>query len=167
MTEHYPTLVEMAPWHKKYPVTWIDGWNIFRWPKVGEIAPDGYVVVRSNEPKVLLSSLFLSEKKLFVLLFDGINHGDTTAESKAFADKLEKDFSDLLDCVVVTRYYEATAYDPINNILGDIDLDVEKKFGATGQCIYVINAEKKIVWKSCGFLKENLQNYLQSLKKSL
>lgn len=160
MTEHYPTLLEMAPWHKTYPVTWIDGWNIFRGPKVGEMAPDGYVVVRSNEPKILLSTLFVSDKKFFVLFFDGIDHGDTTNDTKAFADELEKEFPDLIDCFVVTRYYEATNYDPINNILGDIDLSLEKKFGATGQSIYVIDSEKKIVWKSCGLMKGELKKFL-------
>lgn len=131
MTEHYPTLLEMAPWNKIYPVTWIDGWNIFRGPKVSEIAPDGYVVVRSNEPKVLLSTLFVSDKKLFVLLFDGIDHGDTTSDTKTFADELERQFTDVVDCFVITRYYESTQYDVVNNILGDIDLSLEKKFGAT------------------------------------
>lgn len=139
MNEYYPTLLEMAPWHKKYPVTWVDGWHIFRGPKIGTVAPDGYVVWRSNEPKISLHALIdqtfhpkletagqslgeleqaaKSDKKLFVILFDGINHGDTTKDSKAFADELEKEFSDLLDCFVVTRYYDDQQYDPINNIL--------------------------------------------------
>lgn len=46
-----------------------------------------------------------------------------------------------------------------------MDMDVEKKFGATGQCVYVVDLDKKIVRKSCGFMKEKLKNYLQSLGK--
>ncbi|HNG97867.1 MAG TPA: hypothetical protein PLW93_06335, partial [Candidatus Absconditabacterales bacterium] len=130
MTEHYPTLLEMVPWHKTYPVTWVDGWNIFRGPKIGSIVPDGYVVIRSNEPKISLHTLIeQSDKKFFVLLFDGIDHGDTTSTTKAFADELEKQYPDLIDCVVITRYYESSQYDIVNNILGDIDMSLEKKFG--------------------------------------
>lgn len=172
MNEYYPTLLEMAPWNKKYPVTWFDGWNVFRWPQVWTLAPDGYVVVRSNEPKVLLSSLFASSgsedgsgKKLFVLLFDGINHADTTGVAKALVDDLEKTYPDLLDCFVITRHYDTASYDPVANVLGDIDMSLERAFGATGQCIYVLDHNKKIVWKSCGFMKEKLQNYLQSFDK--
>ncbi len=160
MNEHYPTLLEMAPRHKKYPVTWFDGWSVFRGPRIWTLAPDWYIVARSNEPKVLLSSLFVSDKQFFVLLFDGIDHGDTTSDTKMFADELEKRFPDLLDCFVVTRYYEAKVYDPIDNVLGDIDLSLEKIFGATGQCAYVIDIDKKIVWKSCGLMKEELQKWL-------
>jgi hypothetical protein len=62
--------------------------------------------------------------------------------------------------MVVTRYYDTASYDPINNILGDIDLTVEKSYKATGQCIYVIDNQKKIVWKSCGLMKEELKQWI-------
>ncbi len=167
MTEHYPTLLEMAPWHKTYPVTRIDGWNIFRGPKVGETAPDGYVVIRSNEPKISLHTLIeQSDKKFFVLLFDGIDHGDTTSDTKSLADELKKEFPDLIDCFVVTRYYESVQYDPINNILGDIDMSLENKFGATGQSIYVVDHEKNIVWKSCALMKEEFRKWLTNTRSA-
>ena len=185
MNEHYPTLREMAPWHKKYPITWIDGWNVFRWPALWSVLPEAYVVLHSNEPKVSLHSIvdsiikprtenvsvsdlklsLSSQKKVFVFIFDGIHHGDTTLESKGFADDLEKDFSDFVQCFVVTRYYESQTYDPIDNVLWDIDFSLEKIFGATGQCIYIFNQEKKLIRKSCGFLKEILYLYLKSLWK--
>ena len=167
MTEYYPTLLEMAPWHKTYPVTWIDGWNIFRGPKIGSIVPDGYVVIRSNEPKISLHTLIeQSDKKFFVLLFDGIDHGDTTSDTKSLADELKKVFPDLIDCFVVTRYYESVQYDPINNILGDIDMSLENKFGATGQSIYVVDHEKNIVWKSCALMKEEFRKWLTNTRSA-
>ena len=56
MEEHYPTLAEMLPW-KKNPIRWKDGWNIFRGPKIGEVAPDEYLVVQSNQPQTSLHTL--------------------------------------------------------------------------------------------------------------
>lgn len=161
MHEYYPTLWEMAPWHKKYPITWIDGRHIFHGPKVGAQAPDGYVVVRSNEPKVSRKSL-LDPTKLTILLFDGIDHGDTTSQTKSLADSLEASYGDRVQCFVITRYYDHQHYDAINNILGDIDLSLEKKFAATGQSIYVIAPDGRIVWKSCGLMEGELEKWLDS-----
>jgi hypothetical protein len=123
MTEHYPTLLEMAPWNKTYPVTRMDGWNIFRGPKIGEQAPDEYLVVKSNEPKQSLYSLIdislQSGKKFFVILFDGINHGDTTSDTKVFADELKSQYDSLIDIdvIVVTNYYDKNTYDVVANIV--------------------------------------------------
>ena len=85
------------------------------------------------------------------------------SDTKSFADELEKKYPDLIDCFVITRYYESIQYDVVNNILGDIDFSLEDKFGATGQSIYVIDPEKKIVWKSCGLMKEELIQWLDNI----
>jgi hypothetical protein len=65
----------MVPWNKQYPVTRLDGWNIFRGPKIGELAPDEFLVVKSNEPKQSLHTLIetsvKSGKQFFIILFDG------------------------------------------------------------------------------------------------
>lgn len=154
----------MAPWDKKYPVTWLDGWRIFRGPKIGSQAPDGYVVVRSNEPKVLRKSL-LDPTKLTILLFDGTDHGDTTSQIKALADNLEAQYSDRVQCFVVTPFYDHQHYDAVNNVLGDIDLSLEKKFAATGQCIYVVAGDGRIVWKSAGLMEKELRKYIEKGEK--
>jgi hypothetical protein len=123
MTEHYPTLLQMAPWNKTYPVTWMDGWNIFRGPKIGELAPDESLVVKSNEPRQSLHTLldvsFSSRQgqKFFVLLFDGVHHGDTTSDTKNIADELESKYNSLIDVLVITNYYDTHQYDAIDNIL--------------------------------------------------
>ncbi len=159
--EHYPTLWQMAPRDKKYPITWIDGRHIFHGPKVGTQAPDGYVVVRSNEPKVSRKSL-LDPTKLTILLFDGIGHGDTTSQTKSLADDLEAKYATKVQCFAITRYYDGQQYDAVSNILGDIDMTLEKKFGASGQCIYVIDPDGRIVWKSAGLMEEELEQWLDS-----
>ena len=121
MNEIYPTILEMAPWNKQYPITRMDGWNIFCGPKIGEQTPDEYLVVQSNEPKQSLHSLIdtslQSEKRFFVILFDGINHGDTTADSISFAEELDQDYGSFVDTVVITNYYDTSTYDAISNIL--------------------------------------------------
>jgi len=169
ITEYYPTLLEMAPWNKQYPVTRVDGWNIFRGPKIGALAPDESLVVKSNEPRQSLHSLIdtslQSGKKFFVLLFDGINHGNTTADSISFAEELDQDYGSFVDAVVISNYYDTHQYDAIDNILWDIDGSCAKKYGASWQSIYVIDSDKNIVWKSCGFMKANLKNYLQTQKQ--
>ena len=169
MTEYYPTILEMAPWNKQYPVTRLDGWNVFRGPKIGEQAPDEYLVVNSDEPKQSLHSLIdtslQSGKKLFVLLFDGINHGNTTSDTKALADELDSQYILLLDTIVITNYYDKNTYDVISNIVWDIDGSCAKKYGASWQSIYVIDSNKNIVCKSCGFMKEELKNYLDIQKQ--
>jgi hypothetical protein len=135
MNEYYPTLLEMAPWNKKYPVTWIDGWNIFRGPKIWEIAPDESLVVKSNEPKQsfhrLIDTSLQSWKRFFVILFDGLNHGNTTIDTKNLADELKLKYNTLIDVLVVTNYYDTNTYDVISNIIGDIDWSCAKKYGAT------------------------------------
>lgn len=170
MTEYYPTLWEMAPWNKTYPVTWMDGWNIFRWPKIGEQAPDEFLVVKINEPKQSLHSLIdtslQSGKRLFVLLFDGINHGNTTADSISFAEELDQEYGSFVDAVVISNYYDTHQYDAIDNILWDIDGNCAKKYGASWQSIYVIDRDKNIVWKSCGFMKNLLKDYLDTRDES-
>ena len=127
----------MAPWNKTYPVTWMDGWNVFRGPKVGEPAPDEYVVVKSNEPKqslhTLLDASFSSrqDQKFFVLLFDGVHHGDTTSDTKHLADELEAKYTPFIDVLVVTNYYDTNMYDVVSNIVGDIDGKCAQQYGAT------------------------------------
>ncbi len=109
--------------------------------------------------------MFQSKKNFFILFFDGINHGDTTQSAKEFADELKDIYHDRVECFVVTRYYDTVNYDPIDNILGDIDLTVEKSYKATGQCIYILNNNKKIVWKSCGLMKVELKQWIEALEK--
>lgn len=166
MNEYYPTVLEMAPWDKKYPVTWMDGWNIFCGPKVWHIAPDESVVVKSNEPKQSLHTIINTSletgKKFFVIFFDWINHDNTTSNTKNIADDLELKYNTLIDVLVVTNYYDTNTYDIISNIIGDIDWSCAKKYGATWQSIYVLDSEKRIVRKSCGLMKEELQKRLNS-----
>lgn len=125
----------MAPWHKTYPVTRMDGWNIFRGPKVGELAPDESLVVKSNEPRQSLHNLIdtsiSSGKKFFVLLFDGLDHGDTTSDTQHIADELEAKYNTLVDVLVVTNYYNKNTYDAVSNIVGDMDGKCAQKYGAT------------------------------------
>ena len=135
MDEHYPTLLEMAPWNKKYPVTRLDGWNIFRGPKMGELASDEALVVKSNEPRQslhrLIDTSFQSGKKFFVLLFDGLHHGDTTSDTKHIADDLEAKYTPLIDVLLVTNYYDNNTYDAVSNIVGDMDGQCAQKYGAS------------------------------------
>lgn len=171
MNEFYPTLLQMMPWNKKYPITWKDGWNIFRGPKIGEVAPDEYLVVQSNQPQTTLHTLMSqtftqSDKEFFVIYFDGIDHGDTTSDAKVLAHDLESQFSSV-DALVITNYYDAHSYDTIDNIVGDIDGNCAKKYGATWQSIYVMDRNLSIVWKSSGFLQEKLYLYLNSVSNSL
>ncbi len=167
MNESYPTLLQMAPWNKTYPVTWMDGWNIFRGPKIWELAPDESLVVKSNEPRQSLHSLIdtslQSGKKFFVLLFDGLHHGDTTSDTKRLADELESKYSTLVDVLVVTNYYDTSTYDIVSNIVGDIDGKCAQKYGASWQSIYVLDSEKKVVRKSCGLMKEELEQRLNTV----
>lgn len=179
ITEYYPTLLQMAPWNKQYPVTRVDGWNIFRGPKIGELAPDESLVVKSNEPRQSLHSLIdtsfqspwsedkpptwdKSGKKFFVLLFDGLHYGDTTSDTKHIADELEAKYITLVDVLVVTNYYDTNTYDVVSNIVGDMDGKCAQKYGASWQSIYVIDSEKKIIRKSCGLMKEELERFLDS-----
>lgn len=108
-----------------------------------------------------------SEKKFFVLLFGGIHCDDVCPNMKLVADALEYKYSDLLDAFAVTLYYDSQNYDMVNNILGDPDGSCEKKYGATGTAIYVMDREKKIVWKSSGLMKEKLDLYLKSMSDSV
>lgn len=167
MTEHYPTLIEMAPWHKTYPITRTDGWNIFRGPKLGSMAPDWYVVARSNEPKVFFSSLlqeaFATGYEYVVVLFDGLDHGDTTSELKELSDTLEHLDEKKIDVLIVTRFYDSMQYDVMDNIISDIDLTLEKKYKASWQSVYVIDKEWKIVYKSAGIMKDKLSYFLFQL----
>lgn len=167
MNEYYPTLLEMLPRAKKYPVSRLDGWHVFRGPKVWQIAPDDYLVVTSNEPKQLLSTLIdtslQSGKKFFVLLFDGIGHGDTTTDTTRLAKHLDTQYPDLVDAVVITNYYETRDYDVVDDILWDMDGFLAQKYGATGQSIYVIDENKTIVWKSCGLMIDKLEEWLQTM----
>jgi hypothetical protein len=79
------------------------------------------VVVKSNEPRQSLHSLIdtslQSGKKFFVLLFDGINHGNTTADSISFAEELDQEYGSFVDAVVISNYYDTHQYDAIDNIL--------------------------------------------------
>lgn len=171
MTEHYPTLIEMAPRHKSYPVSWKDGWNIFRGPKLWSSAPDDYVVVRSNEPKVLFSSV-LDEAieqwcQYVVVLFDGTDHGDTTNEIRQCADTLEQLDPQKIDVLIVTEFYQEGSYDVVDNLLWDLDGALAKKYGASWQSVYVLNTEKQIIYKSSGIMKDKLSYFLfQQLKKA-
>lgn len=152
----------------------MDGWNIFRWPKLGEIAPDAFLVVKSNEARqslhALMDTSFVagtvsgSEQHFFVILFDGSQHGDTTKDTQEFAEMLEKSEA-WLDAVIVTNYYDTNTYDVISNILGDLDGSCAKKYGASWQSIYVIDRDKRIVRKSCGFMKEELLQRLATKNK--
>lgn len=173
MNEHYPTLLQMAPWNKTYPVTWIDGWNIFRGPKVGELAPDEFVVLRTNEPRQSLHTLIdrsfneHPDQQFFVIIFDGSYHGDTMQTSKTVIDELEKRYSGQIDVILVTNYYDTAQYDVIDNIVGDMEWMCARKYGATWQSIYVVDHEKKVVRKSCGFMIQELDLYLKSQQKSV
>lgn len=142
----------------------MDGWNVFRGPKIGEIAPDESLVVKSNEPRQSLHNLidtsFQSGKKFFVLLFDGAHHRDTTSDTKHLADALETKYSTLINVLVITNYYDTNIYDAVSNIVGDIDGICAKKYGATWQSIYVLDGDKKVVRKSCGLMKEELEQRL-------
>ena len=71
-----------------------------------------------------------SDKEFFVIYFDGIDHGDTTSDAKVLAHDLESQFSSV-DALVITNYYDAHSYDTIDNIVGDIDGNCAKKYGAT------------------------------------
>ena len=159
--EHYPTLWQMAPRDKKYPITWIDGRHIFHGPKVGAQAPDGYVVVRSNEPKIGWQALLVSGK-LLVLCFDGIHHDDTTGHAKTLVNDLMSRYADRIDAYAVTTYYDSSKYDSDSHILGDIDNKLHTIFAATGQCIYVLDDHGVVVWKSAGYMKEELVKWLDS-----
>ena len=167
MKEEYPTLREMSPWHKKYPLTRKDWWNIFRGPQLWSIAPNEYVVVRSNESQrglhELMDEIFsVPGKKFFVIFFWGIECGDACPALKMFADTLEAEMWDKVSAVAITNFYDDQNYDSVNNILGDTDASCAKAYGATGESIFVINREKKIVWKSSGLLRERLHLYLKS-----
>lgn len=86
---------------------------------------------------------------------------------KLFADALETRFVGVLDAFGVTPFYDHERYDAVNNILGDTDGTCQKAYGATGMAIYVMNREKKIVWKSSGLMKDKLYLYLNSYVKSV
>ena len=121
MNEHYPTLLEMLPRAKKYPVSRLDGWHVFRGPKVWQIAPDEFLVAKSNEPKQSLHGLIdtslQSGKRFFVLLFDGLYHGDSTIQTSDIAKSLDSKYPDLVDAVVITNYYDTRDYDVVDDIL--------------------------------------------------
>lgn len=173
MEEHYPSLAEMLPRSKnKSPISWKDGWNVFRWPQLGSVAPDEYVIAHSNQPQTTLHTLMdqtftLSDKQFFILLFRGVQCGDACVDLKLFADALETRFVGVLDAFGVTPFYDHERYDAVNNILGDTDGTCQKAYGATGMAIYVMNREKKVVWKSSGLMKDKLYLYLNSHSKSV
>ena len=167
MNEHYPTILEMMPWHTTYPITRKDWWHIFRWPKLWSVAPDDYIVVRSNEPQRSLHELMdetfsMSEKKFFVLLFGWIECSDACPNLKIIADKIDNDMNYKVNAIAVTNYYDTHSYDMINNIVADTDDSCAKMYGATGESIFVMDREKRIVWKSSGLLTEKLYLYLKS-----
>jgi hypothetical protein len=66
-----------------------------------------------------------------VVLFDGLDHGDTTSELTSFADTLEHLDEEKIDVFIVTRFYDSMQYDVVDNIIGDIDLTLEQKYGAS------------------------------------
>jgi hypothetical protein len=66
---------------------------------------------------------------------------------------------------VITNYYDKNTYDIISNIVWDIDGSCAKKYGASWQSIYILDSEKKVVRKSCGFMKEELKKYLDIQKQ--
>lgn len=162
MHEHYPTLLEMVPWHKKYPITRWDGWKVFHGPKIGKkIEKEAYLVLRSNEPKISWQALLVSGK-LLVLCFDGIHHDDTTGHAKTLVDDLNSRYADKLNAYAVTTYYDSSKYDSDSHILGDMDNKLHRIFAATGQCIYVLDNHGVVVWKSAGYMKEELVKWLDS-----
>lgn len=109
----------------------------------------------------------LSDKQFFILLFRGVQCGDACVDLKLFADALETRFVGVLDAFGVTPFYDHERYDAVNNILGDTDGTCQKAYGATGMAIYVMNREKKVVWKSSGLMKDKLYLYLNSHSKSV
>jgi hypothetical protein len=56
-------------------------------------------------------------------------------------------------------------YDVVDNIIGDIDLTLEQKYGASWQSVYVIDRSWKIVYKSAGIMKDKLSYFLFQLIK--
>ena len=165
LVEHYPSLRDMMP-RNNPPVRWKDGWNIFRWPKVGSQAPDDHVVAHTNQPQttlyILMDETFQDpEKKLFVVLFGWSECADVCPNMKLVADKLEKEFSQV-NAFAITPYYDDLVYDPVHNVLWDPNLSAEKKYGATGTAMYVIDRDKTIVRKSSSMMYDALHLYLKS-----
>lgn len=124
-------------------------------------------MVKSNEPQRTLYELIeetfaVPEKKFFVLFFWGIECKDACPSLKLFADTLEDQLWDTVSAVAITNYYDDHYYDSIKNILGDTDASCAKAYGATWEAIFVVNREKRIVWKSSGLLREKLYLYLKS-----
>jgi hypothetical protein len=144
----YPTLLQMAPRDKKYPVTRYDGWKFFFGPKVGSLAPDGSIIVRSNEPQQSRKTLILGEKKFCILIFDGIYHGDTTQQGIDIRTEIQSLYDGIVSSYVVTIYYTAGVYDPVSYILGDVANRLHESFAASGQCIYCIDQEGVIQRRS-------------------
>jgi hypothetical protein len=66
--------------------------------------------------------------------------------------------------IVVTNYYDKNTYDVVANIVWDIDGSCAKKYGSSWQSMYVIDQNKNVVRKSCGFMKEELKNYFNIQK---
>lgn len=169
-TEVYPPLKDMLP-RKKKEIRWKDAWNIFRGPKVGSQAPNDHLVARSNEPQTTLYDVMDDvfsdpNKKYVVVLFGWSECGDVCPNMKLVADRLVATYPEVA-AYAVTPYYDDLRYDPINNILGDPDLSAEKKYGATGTAIYVIDRSKLIVWKSSGLQEKKLNLFLNSKLDSL
>lgn len=107
------------------------------------------------------------EKQFFAILFGGTECGNVCPNMKLFADALEYKYGKFLDAFAITPFYDDQTYDPVQNVLGDPDGSCEQKYKATGTAIYVIDREKKVVWKSSGLMKEKLYLYLNSWSDSV
>ncbi len=156
----YPTLLQMAPRDKQYPVTWYDGWKFFHGPHVWSLAPDGNIIIRSNEPQQSRKTLIQSDKKFCILIFDGISHGDISIHWIELRTEIHSLYDSIVSSYVVTAYYASTVYDPVSYILGDVANSLHESFAAYGQCIYCIDAIGTIQRRSLWYMKKELYLFL-------
>lgn len=136
-------------------------------PAAGQRAPDGKITLAGQGGTQRLLSL-LDGKKHALLLFDGRSHSaEGYARFTSLAASVNSQFGDAIGVWVVTPRSARPAEVPNDvPVLLDPDADLEKRYAATTECVYLVRPDGYIGYRSQPCDEGKLMEYLKSVFRS-
>lgn len=157
----YPSLKDILLRSNLDHISRVDAFHFARAPHVGQRAPSGFVVVKSNEPKVYRRRLSKGYKHL-MLIFVGEHQNHSERLKNTFIE-LQQKYHQYFDTYVVTNKYDIRGHDGNHFILGDPKAELHKKYMAEKPCMYLVRPDGIIAWRSLGLLTEELGEYVKKV----
>ena len=158
----YPSLFNQL--FKKSPwwITRKDWLRFARWPKAGVAAPLGHVVIRSNEPKERLATLF-NEQWYTLLFFLGVNDNTFLEQVKKHKTRFDNLIGNVSTSYIVTSTYDISSFDGTDYIVWDPDHQLHDQYSVRTPWLYVVRPDGVIAWRSLWYLVDELIEYFDTI----